>query len=354
MIKRDYYEVLEIDRNASGVEIKKSYRRLALKYHPDRCDESDGEDKFKEASEAYEVLSDPQRKQIYDAYGHAGLDRSGFHGFNNVNDIFASMGDIFEEFFGGMGSPFSGFGGSTRSRVRQGADLRYDLSIPFIEAAHGIEKEIDVMKQVNCERCEGSGQEPGTEKNICHMCEGSGNMTQRQGFFMIQTTCPQCKGEGYRIEKHCSECRGHGRVNKSKNLSVKVPAGVEDGMRLVLRGEGQAGTNGGPPGDLYVFITVKAHDYFERYGDDLVCKVPISFPQAALGAKIKIPSLDSQVEIEVPSGVETGDELRLKGMGLADVHSRGRKGDQVVIFMVKTPKKLSKKQKKLLEEFMKS
>ncbi|MBT3181421.1 MAG: molecular chaperone DnaJ [Deltaproteobacteria bacterium] len=354
MIKRDYYEILEIARNAAGDEIKKSYRRLALKYHPDRCKEEGGEDKFKEASEAYEVLSDPERKQIYDAYGHSGLDRSGFHGFNDVNDIFSSMGGIFEEFFGGMGGSYSGYGGSARSRVMQGADLRYDLSILFMEAAHGIEKEIDVMKQVNCEQCEGSGQEPGTERIICQMCGGSGNMTQRQGFFMIQTVCPQCRGEGYKIEKHCTECRGQGRVNKSKKLSVKVPAGVEDGMRLVLRGEGQAGTNGGPPGDLYVFIGVKPHDYFERYGDDLVCKVPISFPQAALGAKVTIPSLDAEIEVEVPAGTETGDELRLKEKGLADVHGRGRKGDQVVIFMVKTPRKLSKKQKKLLEEFMES
>jgi len=354
MIKRDYYEVLEIERGASGDEIKKSYRRLALQYHPDRnSDDPGAEEKFKEASEAYEALSDPKRRQLYDTYGHRGLEGTGFHGFTDVNDIFSSMGDVFEEFFGGMGG--FGFSGTGRAggRPRRGADLRHDIAISFVEAAHGIEREISVTRQVRCDTCEGTGQESGTGRSTCEMCGGSGSATQRQGFFVIQTVCPRCGGEGSRIENPCADCRGHGRVNKTKSLSVKVPAGVEDEMRLVLRGEGQPGGKGGPPGDLYVFINVKPHDFFERHGDDLYCAVPISFPQAALGCRIEVPTLDSKMDVKVPEGTETGDEVRVRGKGLPNVHHRGRHGDQIIRFVVKTPKKLSKKQRKLLEEFMK-
>lgn len=352
MIKRDYYEVLGLDRSSSTADIKKAYRRLALQYHPDRNpDDPKAEEKFKEASEAYEVLSDPQRRQLFDAYGHAGLEGAGFHGFTNVSDIFASMSDIFEEFFGDMG----GFGPARRARrrARVGADLRHDLVISFMDAAKGIDKEITVTRQVRCDTCEGTGQAPGTGRITCPACGGAGVGTQRQGFFVIQTTCSQCHGEGSRIEKVCEECRGHGRVRKSKKITVKIPAGVEDGMRLVLRGEGQLSEQGGPPGDLYVFINVEPHDFFERIGDDLVCSVPISFPQAALGANMTIPSLDGDVKLEIPPGTETGDELRIKGEGLPSVHHKRQRGDLVARISVKTPKKLSKKQRQLLEEFIK-
>ena len=348
MIKRDYYEVLGVARDASDDEIKKAYRKLALKYHPDRNREHDAEERFKEASEAYEVLCDSGRRQIYDAYGHSGLEGTGFHGFTNMNDIFSSMGDIFEEFFGGMG----GFSG--RRRARMGADLRHDISVGFLESAGGVEREIEVAREVRCDSCEGSGMEPGTGRAACVACAGSGQVTQRQGFFVLSSPCPHCRGEGSKMEKPCGDCRGRGRVRKKKKLTVKVPAGIEDGMQLVLRGEGEAGEFGGPPGDLYVFVQVKTHDFFERRGDDVVCAVPISFPQAALGDSVKVPSLEGELEVEIPAGTESGDEARIKGRGFPNVHSRGRRGDQVVRFLVKTPKKLSKRQRELLEELKKS
>lgn len=354
MIKRDYYEVLGIDRNSSEDEIKKAYRRQALKYHPDRNREDhDAEERFKEASEAYEVLSDPDRRQVYDAYGHAGLEGRGFHGFSNVDDIFASMGDIFEEFFGGMGSPFGGSHGG-RTRARRGHDIRHDLNISFIDASKGIEKEITVSKETHCDHCRGTGEEPGTGRTACNVCGGMGNVTQRQGFFVIQTVCPACGGVGSKIDKPCKECRGRGRVPKTKKLNVKVPAGIEDGMRLVLRGEGEIGDHGGPPGDLYVFVSVERHEFFERDGDDIICSVPISFPQAALGARIEVPSLESSIGIDVPPGTETGDIIRAKGKGMPSLHRKGHRGDLIVRFVIKTPKKLTRRQRELLEEFMKS
>ena len=353
MIKRDYYEVLGVGREVSEEEIKKAYRKLALKYHPDRNSEPEAEELFKEASEAYEVLCDPNRRQIYDAYGHSGLQGSGFHGFTDVNDIFSSMGDIFEEFFGGMGGFGMGSHGGRR-RGRPGRDLRHDITVSFMDAAKGAEREVSITKQATCDGCSGSGMAPGTGRNTCLACAGSGQVTQRQGFFVLSSPCPHCGGQGSRIEKPCEECRGQGRVRKSKKLTVKIPAGIEDGMQLVLRGEGEGGEAGAPPGDLYVFVRVEAHPLFERRGDDVVCTIPISFPQAALGAKISVSSLDGEVEVEIPEGTESGDEVRLRGKGLPNVHSRKRHGDQVVRFVVKTPKKLSKKQRQLLEEFAKS
>lgn len=353
MIKRDYYEVLELDRNADADEIKKSYRRLAMQFHPDRNNhDPKAEEKFKEASEAYEVLSDSRKRQLYDAYGHQGLEGSGFHGFGDMNDVFSSMGDIFEEFFGGMG----GFGraGSSRNRAYRGSDLRHDISISFMESAKGAEKEFSISKHAVCDTCSGSGLKPGTEKKVCKICNGSGAVTQRQGFFMIQTACPNCGGQGARIETPCDDCRGHGKVRKSKKLKVKVPAGIESGMRLILRSEGQAGENGGPPGDLYVFISVEEDDFFKRSGDDVVCEIPISFPEAALGCKQNVPTLEGEEEIKIPEGSETGDKIKLPGKGFPSVDGRGRIGNQYVFLRVKTPKKLSRKQKKILEEFMES
>ncbi len=354
MTKRDYYEVLGVARNADSAEIKKAYRQAALKYHPDRNEgDKEAENRFKEASEAYEVLSDSQKRQIYDSYGHAGLEGSGFRGFSGVDDIFGSFGSIFEEFFGG-GFGFDMGGGASRrgNRARHGDDIRFDLTISFEEAVFGVEKEISVSKQVACSVCDGSGAAKGTSRETCHVCKGSGRVAHSQGFFMVQTTCPKCRGEGSLNAKPCGECRGHGRVRTHKKLTVKVPPGVEDGMKLVLRGEGEAGMHGGPAGDLYVFLSVRQHEFFERHGDDVVMKLPISFPQAALGAKVHISTLYGDEEVEIPHGIDTGEHIRLKGKGIANVHSK-KKGDQIIVVHVKTPKKLSKKQKQLLEDFMK-
>jgi len=351
MIKRDYYEVLSIERGSDGSEVKKAYRKLALKYHPDRNSEDPtAEDMFKEASEAYEVLSDPSKRQIYDAYGHKGLEGRGFQGFSDANDIFGSMGGIFEEFFGGMGGGFGQSRGG-RSAAYQGADMRYDLTISFREAASGVEKGISYEKHSSCEACSGSGAEAGTEKIVCVACAGTGQVTKQQGFFVMQTTCPHCRGAGVKIEKLCAECRGRGRVRTTAKIKVKVPAGIDDGMSLVLRGQGESGENGGPAGDLYVIVSVSADEVFSRSGDDVICKLPISFVQAALGAKVDAPTLDGVKKVEVPSGTETGDQMRIPGAGFRSVQRGGRTGDEVILFEVKIPKKLSKKQKELLKEF---
>ena len=353
MIKRDYYEVLGVARSAGDADIKKAYRRLALDFHPDRNPDPAAEERFKEASEAYEVLSDSRRRQIYDAYGHEGLAGAGFHGFTDIGDIFGSMGDIFEEFFGSMADFGFRSGRGGRRRARAGADMRYDLTISFMEAAEGVEKEISISRVALCEVCGGSGQEPGSKRESCRACGGSGAIMQRQGFFMIQTTCPECRGEGERIEKPCKECKGEGRRPSHDKISVKIPAGVENGMQLVLRGKGHQGERGAPAGDLFVFVSVTPHQLFERSGDDIVLTMPISFPQAALGDTIKVPGLKDESEIKVPVGTETGDEIRIKGAGIPRLRSSGKKGDEIVRFVVKTPKNLSKRQKELLREFIK-
>lgn len=357
MIKKDYYQILGVSKEVDSSELKTAYRQAALKYHPDRNQEDkEAEEKFKEASEAYEVLSDPQKKQLYDAYGHAGLEGSGFRGFSGVDDIFSSFGSIFEEFFGG--SSFGGFdfgfgGGRKRSRARQGADLRHDITISFEESAFGVEREVSLTKQGQCSACNGSGATPGTSRETCKTCGGSGHVAHSQGFFVIQTACPKCRGEGSVVSKPCGECRGHGRVRQSKKINVKVPPGVEDGMRLILRGEGEAGENGGPSGDLYVVVSVRMHDIFVRDQDNVRFRLQISFPQAALGTRLTVPTLYGNEEVEIPSGIETGEIVKLKGKGFQNVHSK-KKGDMLMDIFVKTPKKLSKKQKELLEEFVKS
>lgn len=351
--RRDYYEVLGVQRDSDPADIKKAYRQAAMKFHPDRNPgDKVAEESFKEASEAYEVLSDSQKRQLYDAYGHSGLENSGYHGFEGgVDDVFSSFGDLFSEIFG-----FEGFAGQQRgrgrSRSRQGADLRYDLVIDFKDCIHGIEKEIEVSKQETCEVCKGKGVKPGTDKEDCKTCNGSGQITQRQGFFMLQTTCPRCHGTGEHIPHPCEECRGHGQVLKKKKLTIKIPAGVDDGMKLVMRGEGEPGSKGAPHGDLYVFIGVHGDDFFKRHNDDVYCQIPISFPQAALGTHLTIPTLYGNQEVEIPAGIETGERIKVKGMGFPNIHSK-KKGDQIVEIVVKTPKKLTKNQKHLLEEFMK-
>ncbi len=353
MIKKDYYEVLQIQRGAEVVEVKKAYRRMAMEYHPDRNPgDKEAEELFKEASEAYEVLSDPQKRQIYDQYGHQGLEGTGFSGFSGVNDIFSSFGDIFEDFFGGFGDVGFGFGHGGRKRPVRGGDLRHSLTIEFEEAVFGVQKEIDIRKDVNCETCEGTGLEPGTSRSTCQMCGGTGQISHRQGFFMIQSACAHCQGQGSTVSHPCKACRGHGRVQKNKKLQVKVPAGVEDGMRLVLRAEGQMGASGGPPGDMYVFIKVKDHKIFSRNATDIHYGLDVSFPEAALGVEVEVPTLYGDEKVSVPSGVQSGDQLRLKGRGVPDVRG-GKQGHQIITVRVVTPKKLSRKQKKLLEELMK-
>ena len=346
MEKQDYYDILGVRRDASDDELKKNYRKLAMKYHPDRNPgDKAAEEKFKETAEAYEVLRDPQKRRLYDQYGHEGLRGTGFRGFSGFEDIFSTFGDIFEDFFG--------FGTTRRrSAARRGADLRYDLTLSFEEAAFGKETEIEIVKPVQCDTCEGSGSKPGTYPVKCPGCEGRGQVTRSQGFFTISTTCHHCNGEGKIITDPCKECGGTGKVKKKKKVSVKIPGGVESGSRLRLRGEGEEGVKGGISGDLYVVLHVEDHPFFEREGKDIICQIPISFTQAALGAEIDIPTLNGTKKIQVPKGTQSGHIFRLKGEGAYSLRG-GPRGSQIVQVIVKTPTKLSKKQEELLRELAK-
>ncbi len=345
--KRDYYEVLGVNRKASEEELKASYRKLALLYHPDRNPgNKEAEEKFKEAAEAYEVLRDPQKRQIYDQFGHQGLEGSGFSGFGGFDDIFSSFSDIFEDFFGFSTRKRS------RNRVQRGADLRYDLKLSFMEAAFGSETEINVEKMGRCPSCEGNGCERGTYPETCSYCNGSGQATRSQGFFTVSTTCPSCQGRGQTIATPCPECKGIGQVIVKKKVAVKIPAGVDNGSRLRLTGEGEAGVYGGPPGDLYVFIQVEPHEFFSRNNSDVICQIEISFIQAALGDKIKVPTLNGKKTFEIPKGTQPGDIFRLQGEGIPSLRSRKR-GDQIIQVIIKTPTNLSKQQVDLLKEFEK-
>jgi molecular chaperone DnaJ len=343
--KRDYYEVLGVERNATDADLKKAYRKLALKFHPDKNPgDREAEEKFKEAAEAYEVLRDGQKRQIYDQYGHQGLEGTGFSGFGGFEDIFSSFGDIFEDFFG--------FGGGRRSRSRanRGSDLRYDMQLTFMEAAFGAEKEIDVEKAEACSECEGTGAEPGTGVDTCPQCGGSGQMGRSQGFFTVRTTCGRCRGQGQVISNPCNTCKGRGKVLTRKKVSVRIPAGVDNGSRLRLTGEGEAGNYGGPSGDLYVFIHVEEHEFFQRDETSVLCQIPISFVQAALGDSVKIPTLNGETDLEIPKGTQPGDVFRLRGEGIPSLRN-GHRGDQIVQVRVKTPTNLNKKQVALLKEF---
>ena len=345
--KRDYYEVLGVRKDASENDLKAAYRKLALKYHPDRNpDDREAEDKFKEAAEAYEVLRDPQKRQLYDTYGHRGLEGSGFSGFGGFEDIFSSFGDIFEDFFG--------FGSRRRSRSRshRGADLRYDLVLEFNEAVFGLEKTLDIDKAETCNQCEGKGAEPGTDAQTCPQCGGSGQVGRSQGFFTIRTTCPQCRGTGQYIANPCKGCNGAGKVMARKSVSVKIPAGVDNGSRLRLSGEGEAGAFGGPPGDLYVFINVKPHDFFKRDGNDVICQIPISFIQATLGDEIEVPTLRGKETLAITKGTQFGDVFRLRNEGIPSLRT-GIPGDQIIQVTIRTPTSLNKKQENLLKEFAK-
>lgn len=350
MIKRDYYDILGVSRDADETEIKKSYRQLAMKYHPDRNPgDREAEERFKEAAEAYEVLRNGEKRQIYDRFGHEGLEGTGFRGFSGFEDIFSSFGDIFEDFFG--------FGSSrgSRSRVRQGNSLRYDLEITLEEAYHGKEEEIQFNKWEPCKTCQGSGLTPGTELETCSTCQGRGQVVRSQGFFQISSTCPTCQGEGRIITDPCDACHGRGRVQVDKTITLKVPAGVDTGSQLRLRGEGEPGEHGGPSGDLIVVIHVAEHGLFTREGDHLLCEIPISFVQAALGDVVTIPILggDEKKDLRIPKGTQPDDVLILHGQGMPNLH-RQKKGDLYIKINVKIPKTLSHQQRELLEAFKKT
>lgn len=350
MTKRDYYEILELGRDADAAAIKKAYRRLAMQYHPDKNpDDHTAEERFKEASEAYEVLSDADRRRIYDAYGHAGLEGRGYHGFEGVEDIFSSFGDIFGDLFGaGFGAGF----GRGRSRPRGGADLREDVRISFEESAHGVAQDITATRMVGCEECKGSGAASDSTRETCAACGGHGHIAHRQGFFMVQTTCPKCHGAGSRVSKPCGNCRGQGRVRTTKKLHIKIPAGVADGMRLIVRGEGEAGEHGGPAGDLYVFIEVTPHARFKREKDDVVDTLEISFPQAALGHTTTVHTLFGDCTLEIPAGTVHGARLHIAKKGFPGLQRHGH-GDHVVEIHIRAEKKLSKRAKELLRELEK-
>ncbi|NMG33105.1 molecular chaperone DnaJ [Azoarcus sp. TTM-91] len=346
MSKRDYYEVLGVNRDAGDDEIKKAYRKLAMKFHPDRNpDNKEAEEKFKEAKEAYEMLSDPQKKAAYDRYGHAGVDPSmggGQQGFDGFADAFS---DIFGDIFGGGGG-----GGRGRSNVYRGADLRYNLEITLEEAARGAEKTIRIPTVEECETCHGSGAKPGTQAKSCPTCGGAGQVRIQQGFFSIQQTCPKCHGSGRIIPDPCRDCNGAGRVKKQKTLEVKIPAGIDEGMRLRHAGHGEPGVNGGPPGDLYVEIHIRQHAVFQRDRDDLHCEMPISFTTAALGGEIEIPTLDGMARLKIPAETQSGKVFRLRGKGIRNVRSQAP-GDLMCHVVVETPVNLTDRQKELLREF---
>ncbi|MDM8549254.1 molecular chaperone DnaJ [Desulfobacterales bacterium HSG2] len=347
--KRDYYQILGVNRSASESEIKTNYRKLAMKFHPDRNPgDKIAEEKFKEAAEAYEVLRDPQKRSIYDQYGHQGLEGTGFSGFGGFEDIFSSFGDIFEDFFG-----FSTGRRTRSSRVQKGADLRYDMRLNFMEAAFGKESEIDVEKMEICSECNGSACKPGTHPENCRQCNGTGQVSRTQGFFTVRTTCPHCRGRGQSIPHPCSRCRGNGKVRTSKKVIVKIPGGVDSGSRIRRTGEGEPGAHGGPPGDLYVFIFVEPHEFFQRNDTDIVCQIPISFVQAALGDKIPVPTLNGEKILDIPKGTQPGDLFRFHGEGIPSLRNKGARGDQIVQVAIKTPTSLTKKQESLLREFAK-
>lgn len=346
--KLDYYEVLSVERDCDTGAIKKAYRKLAMQYHPDRNPgNQEAEEKFKEASEAYSVLHDPEKRAIYDQYGHEGLNNQGMgSGFGGFEDMFSSFGDIFEDLFGG------GFSrGRSNSRPQKGSDLRYDIKIDFMEAAFGLETEIQVNKMERCELCSGSGAADGSQPETCRTCRGTGQITRSQGFFTMSTPCNVCGGRGKVVAEPCTTCRGSGATRVTKTVSVKIPPGVDDGMRLRLSGEGEPGVNGGPTGDLYVFIKVKPHKFFERRGQDVVCTMGISFVQAALGDTVMIETLEGEKELEIPKGIQPGELLYMKGEGIPSLRNAEKRGNQIVRMEVRTPTNLTKKQEELLEEF---
>jgi molecular chaperone DnaJ len=348
--KRDYYDVLGVPKNAEASEIKKAYRRLAMKFHPDRNPDNPkaAEQRFKEVNEAYEVLSDPQKKAAYDQFGHAGVDPNmrggaGAEGFGGFAEAF---GDIFGDIFGGARGGTRGGG----QQIFRGADLSYAMEVTLEEAATGKDAQIRIPSWDDCATCHGSGAKPGTSAQTCPTCHGHGVVQMRQGFFSVQQTCPRCHGSGKVIADPCPTCRGQGKTKSQKTLEVKIPPGIDDGMRIRSTGNGEPGANGGPPGDLYIEIRVKKHEIFERDGDDLHCVVPISFAQAALGGEIDVPTLNGKAAIEIPNGTQAGKQFRLRGKGIRGVRS-SYPGDLYCHINVETPVNLTEFQRKLLKEF---
>ena len=358
MSKRDYYESLGVPKNASDDDIKKAYRKMAMKHHPDRNQGDSGkvsEDKFKEAKEAYEMLSDPQKRAAYDQYGHAGVDPNmrGGPGAEGFGGGFAeAFGDIFGDMFnqGGAGAGRRGAGGR---QMYRGGDLSYAMEVTLEEAAKGKDAQIRIPAWENCDTCSGSGAKPGTQVKTCSTCNGAGSVQMRQAFFSVQQTCPHCRGSGKIIPEPCTTCHGQGKVKKQKTLEVKIPSGIDDGMRIRSTGNGEPGTNGGPPGDLYIEIRLKKHDIFERDGDDLHCQVPVSFITAALGGEIDVPTLDGKAAIDIPEGTQAGKQFRLRGKGIKGVRA-SYPGDLYCHIAVETPVKLTEHQRKLMRELEES
>jgi len=350
--KQDLYTTLNIPKNCDQSEIKKAYRKLAIKYHPDKNPgNQEAEQRFKEVQQAYDVLSDPQKRAAYDQFGHAAFEGGMGGGFSGAS---FDMGDLFGEIFGDspFGDFFGGFGGRgghSGSRPRRGADIQYQLDLKFEDAIFGTKTEISVPRAEECNKCGTRGAVDQADIVVCPVCHGKGQIQRSQGVFSLSTTCHQCSGKGKVIKKACSDCRGHGYVKKSSKLSVSVPAGVDDGVRIKLRREGEVGRNGGPPGDLYLLIRVEDHEFFERDGNHIILKQRISFTQAALGCSMKIPTLTGSVKLTIPEGTQSGQIFRIRGEGVPDVHG-GRKGDQLVDIVVETPKNLDSKQRELLKE----
>lgn len=349
--KRDYYEVLGVAKNADAEEIKKAYRKMALKYHPDRNPgDKEAETKFKEAAEAFEILGDEEKRRRYDQYGHEGLKGYAHRGFTSYDDIFEAFGDVFGN-FGGESAFGDFFGmGSRRRGPRKGVSLRIELEIAFEEAVVGVEKSVEVFRHEKCDACGGNGCKPGTHPETCRACDGRGEILRSQGFFSVRTTCGTCRGMGKVVASPCSTCRGAGLVRRKREIALKIPAGIDDGTRMRLAGEGEQSPDGGPPGDLYCDIYVKEHPFFARREDDVYCEIPISFATAVVGGDIDVPTLEGKGKLKIPAGTPSGQMLRMKGMGVPHLQGHG-KGDQLVRVVVHVPAKISRRQEELLREF---